>query len=358
MPVFSLLADPARYIPCSTENMLQDREYREYWLRHFASHFDSIVKLAEENYGPPAREKALACKADLLQTLDDLRQNPAKLGRLDLLVLDMLRQDKLIAHGIPDPFEKTKARENDAMLPLYPRVAGELDAHASERDALLLATEGVFAGNIFDLGAGATTRLFANSSPDFLKVRSDVGGKRPWLVDHFDAMAARILRGPRGDGVPHRQAMFFCDNAGSDFLLGVLPFCRLLAKRGTRVLLAANRLPALNDMTVAEMQALLPRAQALDPLLDELVQQDRIAAIDSGGIAPLIDLRQVSDDVNAQAPQTDLVILEGMGRACESNFEALFTVDALKLAMIKEEIVAQRHGGKVFDSLCRFDPAA
>jgi hypothetical protein len=46
-----------------------------------------------------------------------------------------------------------------------------------------------------------------------------------------------------------------------------------------------------------------------------------------------------------------------MGRACESNFEALFTVDAIKLAMIKEEIVARRHGGKVFDSMCRFDPA-
>jgi type II pantothenate kinase len=355
MAVFSLLADPRGYIPCSTENMLEDVEYRAYWLRHFETHFDSIVKLAIENYGPDAEPRARACKADLVQIWRQLEQTPAMFGRLDLLVLDMIRQDKLIEHGLPDPFEKTKARENDTMLAMYPRVVAELDRHASEEEALLLATEGVFAGNIFDLGAGATTKLFANESPDFLKVREDVGKKRPWLVDDFAAMAERLLGANGGRG--HRQAIFFCDNAGSDFLLGVLPFCRLLAKRGTRVLLAANRLPALNDMTVAEVNALLPRVQAVDPVLDGLVKSGKIAAIDSGGIAPLIDLREVSDEVNRHAADTDLVILEGMGRACESNFEALFTVDAIKLAMIKEEIVARRHGGKVFDSMCRFDPA-
>ncbi|HVX83535.1 MAG TPA: ARMT1-like domain-containing protein [Phycisphaerae bacterium] len=357
MPVFSLLAHPSAYIPCSTENMLEDAEYREYWLRHFETHFDTIVKLAIEQYGEPARERALACKRDLVATLHRLRGNPRLMGRLDLLLLDMLRQEQLIAHGIPDPFEKTKARENDAMLALYPRIVGELDAHADLREALQLAVEGVFAGNIFDLGAGATTRLFASESPDFLKVRDDVGKKRPWLIDHFDALAERLLRAAPNHAPPYKQALFFCDNAGSDFVLGVMPFCRWLAQRGTRVVIAANRLPALNDMTVAEVRALIPRLQAIDPVLDRLVQHGIITAIDSGGIAPLIDLREVSADVNAAAPRTDLVILEGMGRACESNLEAAFTVDSLKLAMIKEEIVARRHGGKVFDSLCRFDPA-
>jgi type II pantothenate kinase len=358
MPVFSLLAHPAAYIPCSTENMLEDAEYREYWLHHFEHHFDTIVKLAVEQYGESARERALACKRDLVATLHRLRENPHLLGRLDLLLLDMLRQEQLIAHGIPDPFEKTKARENDAMLAVYPRIVAELDGHSDPREALQLAVEGVFAGNIFDLGAGATTKLFANESPDFLKVRDDVGKKRPWLIDHFDAFAGRLLRPVPDNAPPYQQALFFCDNAGSDFVLGVVPFCRWLAQRRTRVVIAANRLPALNDMTVAEVRALLPRLQAIDPVLDRLVQHGIITAIDSGGIAPLIDLREISAEVNAAAARTDLVILEGMGRACESNLEAAFTVDSLKLAMIKEEIVARRHGGKVFDSLCRFDSAS
>ncbi|MCL2646218.1 MAG: ARMT1-like domain-containing protein [Phycisphaerales bacterium] len=354
MPTFSLLADPARYVPCSTENMLVDHEYREYWLRHFETHFGVVAALALENYGPAFAAKIDACRADLTTEIVALRRNPAMFGHLDLLLLDVRRQEKLIAHGIPDPFEKMKQRENAAVLPLYPRVVEEIDTHRSEADALLLAVEGVFAGNIYDLGAGATAKLFANSSPDFIKVRNELGGKgggRPWLVDHFHAMCQRILQRP------HKQCIFFCDNAGSDLILGVLPFCRFLARRGTRVLIAANHSPALNDMTHKELVSLLPQIQAIDPLLDELVSRGKILPIDSGGAAPLIDLREVSHEVNHHADQTDLVILEGMGRALESNFEAKFKVDAIKLCMIKEEIVARRHGGKLFDTVCRFDPA-
>ncbi len=152
--------------------------------------------------------------------------------------------------------------------------------------------------------------------------------------------------------------MFFCDNAGPDIMLGVIPFCRWLAKRGTRVLIAANHLPALNDITAPELTALLPRLQLLDPTLDALVKEGRMGVIDSGNGVPLIDLRLVSEEVNRHAPETDLLILEGMGRAVETNLEAKFTVDSLKLAMIKDEMVARRRGGKNFDTICRFDRAA
>ncbi len=356
MPVLSLLADPVGYVPCSTENMHIDHEYRAYWLAHFERHFETVMRLALDQYGPAAAPRIAACKSDFVALLHAIRANHEAWPRLDLLVLDQLRQDKLIAHGLPDPFEKTKTRENEACLPLYPQIIAELDSHADPREALLLAIEGIFAGNIFDLGAGATTKLFAEKSPDFLSVRTSVERNRPWLVDHFDAMAKRILAGTP-DRPTHRQALFFLDNAGSDFVLGVIPFCRWLAQRGTRVVLAANRLPALNDMTVNEVQQWLPRLQAVDPLLDQLVRTNRIAAIDSGGTAPLIDLREISAIVNQEAARTDLLILEGMGRGLESNYEALFTCDAIKLAMIKEDIVARRHNGKIFDTVCRFDSA-
>jgi len=135
-----------------------------------------------------------------------------------------------------------------------------------------------------------------------------------------------------------------------------MPLTRLLAKNGTRVILAANTLPALNDITAKELRALLPRLCAVDKTLQALVDARQIEVIDSGGTAPLIDLRGVSDEVNRRAATTDLLILEGMGRALESNFDARFTVDAIKLAMIKDESVAQKHGGKNFDTFCRFDP--
>jgi len=351
MAVFNLLAEPDRYVPCSTENMLVDHDYRAYWLRHFGEHFNTIVRLAIENYGEAARERAAGCHEALKNDLRLIAEKPDRHGRLDLLVLDMLRQERLIEFGLPDPFELAKTRENEVALALYPQIVAELDSHHSEEEALLLAVEGIFAGNIFDLGAGATTKLFAHASPDFIAVRDGLGGKRPWLVDHYEAFARRTFA--KG----HRKCVFFCDNAGSDCLLGVMPFCRLLAQRGTQVLIAANRLPALNDMTVAELRKIMPRLCAIDPVLNDLYRRGRIAVIDSGGVAPLIDLREISDELNAHSADADLVVLEGMGRGLESNFEARFRVDALKLCMIKEDIVARRHNGKIFDTVFRFDAA-
>jgi type II pantothenate kinase len=334
--------------------MLVDIPFRDHWVHHFMDHFKMVMRLAVETYGPASAPRAEACYAELIAAMRGILDNPGQYKRLDVLVLDALRQDILRAHGLPDPFEGAKARENEASLPLYPGIVRELDAHRPEEDALLRAVEGVFTGNIYDLGAHATVDMFAEESPDFLAVRDKLGGTRPWLIDQFDAWRRRLTEMPEGR---YRQAMFFCDNAGPDFILGVLPFCRLLAQRGTRVLIAANRLPALNDITVSEIRALLPRLQAVDPALDGLVRAGRLWAIDSGNTIPLIDLREVSEEVNEHAPETDLVILEGMGRAVETNLEALFTCDSLKLAMIKDKLVAQRRGGKLFDTVCKFDVA-
>jgi uncharacterized protein with ATP-grasp and redox domains len=352
MPAFILLADPRGYVPCSDEDMLVDIPYRNYWLKYFPRHFKKvIVKLAIDTYGKHKAKDIHACCGELTREFRALQKKPDLYGELNLLVLDLIRQQRLNAYCIPDPFHNLKTRENQAMLKLYPKLIAELDAHTSASEALLLLVEGVFAGNIFDMGAGATAKLYAVNSPDFIQVRDGLGGK-PWLFDQFDAFAKRALRKPG-----YKKAIFFLDNAGSDCILGVLPLTRWLANRGTTVVLAANRLPALNDMTHYELTDLVTRVAAIDPLFAKLLKRRRIRVIDSGGVAPLIDLRHVSDICNKEAADADLVILEGMGRGLESNFEAKFRCDAVKLCMIKEQIVADRHGGKLFDVVFRFDRA-
>ena len=135
--------------------------------------------------------------------------------------------------------------------------------------------------------------------------------------------------------------------------LGMVPLCRYLAGRGTEVVIAANELPTLNDMACSDIHALWPQLLAAEPSLARLP----IRVVSTGTGEPLIDLLSVSDELNDEAAGADLVILEGMGRALESNFDAAFDCDALKLAMIKEEFVAAWLGGKVFDVVCRFDSA-
>ena len=352
MPKFVLLADPNHYSPC-TQNMLVDLEFRDYWLDHFLSHFDLIAHLAIETYGEQARPAAAAAKQALADELRQFHDNPARLGELDLEVLGRIRQDILQAHNIPDPFKAMKDRENTVMLSVYPQVIGELDRHhRTDVEMLLLLIEGVFAGNIFDLGASATAGKFSRESPDFVKIRADLAHSRPWLVDDFAQFSSRLLHGPK-----YKKSLFFLDNAGSDAILGVLPLARWLANRGIQTCLLANEEPALNDLTYHELCDLLPRLAAVDAVLRDLLRAGMIVPASSGGRTPLIDLRHVSAGCNAVAAGADLLFLEGMGRGLESNFNAPFTVDTVKLCMIKELIIAQRHHGQVFDVVLRFDPA-
>jgi type II pantothenate kinase len=79
-----------------------------------------------------------------------------------------------------------------------------------------------------------------------------------------------------------------------------------------------------------------------------------ISFVSTGTGEPLIDLEKVSDELNAAAADADLVVLEGMGRGVESNLDAAFSCDALNLAMLKDEAVAKRVGGKLYDVVCRF----
>ena len=65
--------------------------------------------------------------------------------------------------------------------------------------------------------------------------------------------------------------------------------------------------------------------------------------------------RQIVAGIRKSYEPIDLIVLEGMGRALESNFDARFTCDTLKIAMIKDEGVASALDGELFDLICRFE---
>jgi type II pantothenate kinase len=149
--------------------------------------------------------------------------------------------------------------------------------------------------------------------------------------------------------------MFFVDNAGPDFVLGCVPLARVIAKRGATVVLVSNDHPCLNDMTVPECRAVLRALAEDDPILRYLLQAKRIRLVGSGNGYPLIDFKNISDSCNQAAQKTDLLIIEGMGRAVESNWHARFTCPALKIAMVKNDWIARQLKGKMFDLICRFE---
>jgi type II pantothenate kinase len=352
MPHLPLLADPARY-SAHTIDMVGDPAARDYWLTVFESQLDRNERRAAQSAGdtPDARRRAAEFRAMWGRRLESIRRDPPGDESLSILLLCHLRQDCWDACGFADPFLDIKRRENDAALAHLPALLAELDALADPALRWLTAIQGVFAGNIFDLGCEKTTALYESGSIGFHDTRA-THTRRPWLVDDFDALGRRLER------APHRKAVVFVDNAGSDVVLGMLPLIRLLLQRGTEVVAASNSHPALNDITHGELVELVDRVAAFDTVIAAARRDGRLRLVGSGNRVPVIDLARISPELAEAASGADLLVLEGMGRALETNYHARFGCDALKLAMVKEQDVARLLGGKLYDVVCRFEPAS
>ena len=109
-----------------------------------------------------------SCKLEFVQRFESYAANPGVAGRVTILTLDQWRDEILRRHGFVDAFIDLKHRENEKMLPLLPAACAQIDALRDEPQ-LRAVIEGVFAGNIFDMGAEATAQAFLGNQSRFLR---------------------------------------------------------------------------------------------------------------------------------------------------------------------------------------------
>lgn len=249
--------------------------------------------------------------------------------------------------GFDDSYADLKIHENELACALYPRHVEILDALGPDELPLTLIRS-VIAGNRFDLGCGDAIEDYHHNSPDFEQAIAELT-ERPWHVDDYDAFCACFDQRPG-------KVMFFVDNAGADFVLGCLPLARALARRGAQVIVAANSSPIVNDITAIEAQGIVDSLVQEDAALAGVIADGRLKIIDSGSDESLIDLSNLSEACVAEADGVDLLILEGMGRALESNYLAQFTCPTLKICLLKAYWPASQIDGEIFDIVCRFEP--
>lgn len=352
MPSFCQLTDPAHY-RASEWNIAADPWDRDYWLGlfgRFPQYIEPMLRQDAEQAGLDFDVKwaqfVPSWQAGLAEILAEMQD-----GR-GMMTIDLTRyRNRMLAEfGWPDPYRQVKARENRLATELYPGVIKRIDATpAAQRWESLI--RGVFAGNMFDLGSPKTIEMYHRGEIKFQTILDNVP-PHPWFRDDADALIKRL-----GPPARYCQAMIFVDNAGTDIVLGMVPLARELARVGIRVVLAANDGPALNDILISELRPLLRTLADHDAILSQLLATDRIAAVGSGGDTPLIDLGRVSKECNAEAARSDLIVLEGMGRGVESNWDRQFKCDVWRVALLKDESVVRYHRAKLFDAVCRFDLA-
>ncbi|XP_071902178.1 pantothenate kinase 2-like [Coffea arabica] len=379
LEVFPLLADPKMYEPNTID--LSNPGELEYWFTVLSGHLPDLVDkaVASEGGTDDAKRRGDAFARAFSAHLARLMEEPAAYGKLGLANLLELREECLREFHFFDAYRSIKQRENEASLAVLPDLLMEIDS-MDEETRLLKLVEGVLAANIFDWGSRACVDLYHKGTIIEIYRMSRNKMQRPWRVDNFDAFKERMLG--FGDKKPyqHKRALLFVDNSGADIILGMLPLARELLRRGTEVVLVANSLPALNDVTAMELPDIvaeaakhcdiLRRAAEAGGLLVDAMINIQDGSIDSSSSVPLmvvengcgspcIDLRQVSSELAAAAKEADLVILEGMGRSLHTNFNAKFRCDALKLAMVKNQRLAEKLiKGSIYDCVCRFEPAS
>ena len=359
---FPLLASPGDYEASTI--FLNDPADRDYYLERIDVHLSSLVVTAAGSEGntPEARKKASAFAVALRHHLDNIRLGKGYgYGRLSPKFLFDLREECLREFEFYDAYRLQKRSENAVALSVLRDLIKDLDG-MNPRERLWAVIKGALASNLFDWGSTSSMKLYESGSIMDLYRHTFKELSRPFLVDNFDEFAEAVLPGGAAEWPcppMHKRAVVFVDNAGADIILGMLPLAREFARHGTTVVLAANSMPALNDITDNELKDVLSAVRELgDPVFQSVIDSGKITVVGTGTGSPTIDLKGVSEELASASAGADLVILEGMGRACHSNFHAKFSCDALWLAMLKDRFMAERYyHGKLYDTVCKFEAA-
>ncbi|XP_047174522.1 pantothenate kinase 2-like [Vigna umbellata] len=378
LEVFPLLADPKMYEPNTID--LSDHSELEYWFKILSENLPDLMAkaVASEGGTDDAKRRGDAFARAFSAHLTRLREEPAAYGKLGLARLLEMREECLREFHFFDAYISIKQRENEASIAVLPDLLMELDS-LDEETRLLTLIEGVLAANIFDWGSRACVDLYNKGTIIEIYRMSRNKMQRPCRVDDFDVFKERILGTGNKKPPPHRRALLFVDNSGADIVLGMLPLARELLRRGTEVVLVANSLPALNDVTAMELPDIVAEAakhcdilrraaesggllvDAMSTTLDSPRENSSsvpLMVVENGCGSPCIDFRQVSSELAAAAKDADLIILEGMGRALHTNLNARFKCDALKLAMVKNQRFAEKLiKGNIYDCICKYEPA-
>ncbi|RVW48346.1 Uncharacterized protein CK203_069555 [Vitis vinifera] len=264
------------------------------------------------------------------EILEDLKKDPESHGGPpDCVLLCRLREQVLRELGFRDIFKKVKVRfrdifkkvkdeENAKAISLFENVVHLNDAIEDESKRLENLVRGIFAGNIFDLGSAQLAEVFSKDGMSFLASCQNLV-PRPWVIDDLDSFKLKWTR-----------------------------------KSWKKVVLAANDLPSINDVTYPELIEIIAKLKDENGQLVG-VDTSNLLIANSGNDLPVIDLTRISQELAYLASDADLVILEGMGRGIETNLYAQFKCDSLKIGMVKHPEVAQFLGGRLYDCVFKYN---
>ena len=326
-----------------------ETDARNYWLDIFKDGLEKFCKVIRDGEFNRINidKRIMLFKKKFLECLDLLRKNPFAYGTLTVRTLLDCREQFLAEFDFYDPYLKFKQEENAAFLKLLPdhlKYIDELPWEARQ-EALI---KGILGGNIFDWGSSAVVKINEDTKIDFREA-CEMVEKRPWFVDHLEHWVKRLKR------APIKKMMIFVDNSGADIVMGIIPFVQEMLRMGSVVVLAANSRPAINDITSHELRILISQIASISPIIKAAQESCTLRVVENGLGSPCLDLSRVSQNIADECADCDLIVLEGMGRAIHTNFTSEFSIESLKLAVIKNKWLCEKFNCPMFAGVCKYE---
>ncbi len=197
--------------------------------------FRQALNTARKVTDDPKKQEAVLSR--LRETPFNLDQTPAAFSQPAYAAVNEVL-------GVQDPYSQEKKETNSAAAAVLPSVQGIVD---QSRDRLDAALHAAVAGNIIDLGIGASFDI----STDIHRIMGQA-----FAINHIEAL--------RADLASAHTVLYLGDNAGEIVLDTIL--VKQLAEDGKRVIFSVKSGPIINDATMEDAEfAGLPRiAQVME----------------------------------------------------------------------------------------------
>lgn len=347
--VCPLLKNPKQYNP-DTIDLLNNAQERNYWLpcldRMIKNFVSKAPALNPEDLH--AADKAESSYKKFHELILQIQNNQIILQPLSVRTL-LEFNEELLRENFKDAYYHQKKKETLAAFQQFKERLLLIDSIETFENKWLEIITGVLAGNVFDWGAKSVADILEKNKTFGLNEAKETMQSRPWFKDNFDDFIYKLK-------VHHyNKVVIFVDNAGIDFVLGILPMVREWLHLHTKVVLVGNSLPALNDMTYKEIKICINEAAIYCNIFQDAINEGQLIFKENGQKGPCLDLTDLPEDLCNAMETADFVILEGMGRAVQTNLYAKFNVDCLKLAVLKNEWLAKSLGASQFYVICDFE---
>lgn len=346
--IFSALLNRYEYVP-GLWDLTVDEGARSYWLpalkRNSRHMLDTFMQTAPQEM----RERSDEAHDRFCRLLDDFERDLDPRGPRTVNELVRLRQEIFTECEIPDPYRDLKRADNEWALSVLRKRPDTVPHDVSREERLRWIVSLVLAGNLLDMGSAEARRLHEDASVSVFE-RAEEVARRTWFRDQLKELDAALGSGPRGDG----SAVICIDNAGAEIVLGVTTLVRHLASLGYSCTIAANEVPALNDMTAVETKRLLDAIASVEPKVRGLMDTGRLRVISSGSVTSGLNMLKVSEEFDRASSGCELLIILGQGRAVETNWSTDLSIPWARVATVKDRYVARAVGCEVFDPLLTF----